>query len=107
MRGSERKGDLMLRTVLLIAVSFFATAAVQAQALEGRLRKIAETKTIAIAYRADAVPFSYVNDRKEVAGFSIDLCKRIVNSIERQLKIQPLKVNWVPVTVQSRFEAVA
>ena len=97
----------MLRTVLLFAVSWFAVAAVQAQALEGRLKKIAETKTIAIAYRADAVPFSYVNDRKEVAGFSIDLCKRIVNSIERQLKIQPLKINWVPVTVQSRFEAVA
>ena len=97
----------MLRTVLLFAVSWFAVAADQAQALEGRLNKIAETKTIAIAYRADAVPFSYVNDRKEVAGFSIDLCKRIVNSIERQLKIQPLKINWVPVTVQSRFEAVA
>ena len=97
----------MLRTVLLFAVSSFAAAAVQAQALEGRLKRIAETKTIAIAYRADAVPFSYVNERKEVAGFSIDLCKRIVNSIERQLKIQPLKINWVPVTVQSRFEAVA
>jgi glutamate/aspartate transport system substrate-binding protein len=97
----------MLRTVLVFAVSWFAAAAVQAQALEGRLKKIAETRTIAIAYRADAVPFSYVNERKEIAGFSIDLCKRVVNSIERQLKVQELKINWVPVTVQSRFEAVA
>ncbi|HEX2331667.1 MAG TPA: amino acid ABC transporter substrate-binding protein, partial [Burkholderiales bacterium] len=97
----------MLRTVLLFAVSWFAAAAVQAQALEGRLKKIAETKTIAIAYRTDAVPFSYVNERKQVDGFSIELCKRVVNSIERQLNIQPLKIEWVPVTVQSRFEAVA
>ena len=52
-------------------------------------------------------PFSYVNERKQVDGFSIELCKRVVNSIERQLKIQPLKIDWVPVTVQSRFEAVA
>ena len=31
----------------------------------------------------------------------------MVGSIERQLKIQGLKINWVPVTVQSRFDAVA
>jgi glutamate/aspartate transport system substrate-binding protein len=84
MRSFERMGDLMLRTVLLFAVSWFAAAAVKAQALEGRLKKIAETKTIAIAYRADAVPFSYVNERKQVDGFSIELCKRVVNSIERR-----------------------
>jgi ABC-type amino acid transport substrate-binding protein len=107
MWGIQRKGDLMLRTVLFFAVSWFAAAAVQAQALEGRLKKIAETKTIAIAYRADAVPFSYVNERKEIDGFSIELCKRVVSSIERQLNVQALKINWVPVTVQSRFEAVA
>jgi glutamate/aspartate transport system substrate-binding protein len=107
MWAIQRKGDLMLRTVLVFAVSWFAAAAVQAQALEGRLKKIAETRTIAIAYRADAVPFSYVNERKEIDGFSIELCKRVVNSLERQLKVQALKINWVPVTVQSRFEAVA
>ena len=40
-------------------------------------------------------------------GFSIDLCKRVVNSIERQLKVQGLQTNWVPVTAQNRFDAVA
>jgi glutamate/aspartate transport system substrate-binding protein len=41
-----------------------------------------------------------------VVGFSIDLCKRVVNSIERQINVQPLKVNWVPVTVQTRFDVI-
>jgi len=97
----------MTRAVALFVVALFSTAAVHAQALEGRLKKIAETKAIAIAYRADALPFSFTNDRKEPDGYSIDLCKRVVSSIERQLNIQGLKIDWVPVTVQSRFEAVA
>lgn len=97
----------MIRAVSLSIVTLFAACAVQAQSLEGRLKRIVETSTIAIAYRADALPFSFVNDKKEPDGFAIDLCKRIVNSIERQHNVVGLKVNWVPVTVQTRFEAVA
>jgi glutamate/aspartate transport system substrate-binding protein len=96
-----------MRAVLLFVVILFTAAAAQAQAPESRLKKIAESKTISIAYRADAVPFSYVNDKGQPDGFAIDLCKRVVNSIERQLNAPEIKVNWVPVTVQTRFEAVA
>ena len=96
-----------MRALLLFVLVLFAAAAAQAQAPEGRLKKIAESKAISIAYRADAVPFSYVNDKGQPDGFAIDLCKRVVNSIERQLNAPGLKVNWVPVTVQTRFEAVA
>ncbi len=68
---------------------------VHAQGVDGRLKKIADhDRRVNIAYRTDAVPFSFVNDSKQVAGFSIDLCKRVVNSIERQLNVQSLKVNW-------------
>ena len=91
---------------LLLAVLLLASGAVHAQALEGRLKRIAEKKTIAIAYRADAIPFSFERDGQP-AGYSIDLCKRVVNSIERAIKVQPLKIEWVPVTVQTRFEVVA
>jgi ABC-type amino acid transport substrate-binding protein len=97
----------MLHAATLFIAALFAAGAVQAQALEGRLKKIAETKTIAIAYRADAVPFSFTRDKGQPDGYSIELCRRVVASIERQLNVQGLKVDWVPVTVQSRFEAVA
>jgi ABC-type amino acid transport substrate-binding protein len=97
----------MLRTTLLALSLLLAAGAVQAQALEGRLKTIASTKTITIAYRADALPFSFTNDKKEVTGFSIDICKRVVNSIERQLKVQGLQVKWHPVTTATRFDAVA
>jgi ABC-type amino acid transport substrate-binding protein len=101
------KGGSMLRTLALFTFALFAAGAVHAQALDGRLKKIAAAKAISVAYRADAVPFSFVNDKGQPDGFTIDLCKRVVNSIERQLNVAGLKVNWVPVTVQTRFEAVA
>ena len=97
----------MIRNITLVLAALFAAGAVHAQALDGRLKKIAATKTISIAYRADAVPFSFGDDKTPVDGFSIDLCKRVANSIERAHNIKGLQIKWVPVTVQSRFEAVA
>ena len=96
----------MLRTAVSVFLALFAASLAHAQALDGRLKKIAQTKTIAIAYRADAMPFSFA-ENKTIDGFSIDLCKRVVASIERQLKLTGLQIKWVPVTSQSRFDAVA
>jgi ABC-type amino acid transport substrate-binding protein len=95
------------RSAALVAAALLVAGAVHAQALDGRMKRIAQTKTIAIAYRADATPFAFKEDSNQVSGFSIDLCKRVVNSIGRQFKIQGLQIKWVPVTAQSRFEAVA
>ena len=97
----------MIRSITFVFVALFTAGAVHAQALDGRLKKIAQTKTISIAYRTDAMPFAFADDRNQIDGFSIDLCKRVVNSIERQFDIKGLQIKWVPVTVQSRFEAVA
>ena len=96
----------MFRTVILAISTLLAAGLIHAQALDGRLKKIADSKTIAIAYRTDAIPFSFIDDNKQPIGFSIDLCKRVVNSIERQINVQPLQIKWVPVTLQTRFEAV-
>ena len=96
----------MIRSVTLVLAALFAAGA-QAQVLDGRLKKIVETKTISIAYRADAIPFAFADDKNQVDGFSVDLCKRVVNSIERAHNIKGLQIKWLPVTIQSRFEAVA
>jgi glutamate/aspartate transport system substrate-binding protein len=97
----------MLRIATLVFAALFAAGAVHAQALDGRLKKIAASKSISIAYRGDATPFSFVDDKNQPVGFSIDLCKRVVNSIERQLKIQGLQTKWVAATAQNRFDIVA
>jgi glutamate/aspartate transport system substrate-binding protein len=74
---------------------------------ESRLKKIQETRTIALAYRADAAPFSFEDAEKKPAGYTVDLCRAVVSHIEAQLGGGPLQVRWVPVTVQTRFGAIA
>jgi glutamate/aspartate transport system substrate-binding protein len=98
----------MFRAAMLALSLLLAAGPAQSQGKDGRLKKIASTGTVTIAYRADAMPFSFTDDKKEIGGFSIDLCKRVVALMERQLKSKgPLQIKWHPVTVQNRLEAVA
>jgi ABC-type amino acid transport substrate-binding protein len=96
----------MIRLAAAIAV-LVLPALVHAQALEGTLKKIRDTKTITIAYRTDALPFSFTDGKGVPTGYTIDICKRVVASIEQQLKIQGLQVNWTPATSQNRFDLIA
>ena len=96
--------------ILLAVVSLLPTIAFAQMAtapFEGRLKRIHETKTISLAYRTDALPFSYEEADKKPAGYTVDLCRGIVAVLERQLGVSPLQVKWVPVTSQTRFSAIA
>jgi glutamate/aspartate transport system substrate-binding protein len=98
----------MLRTaiacVALILSASFATAQTPA---DSRLKRIADSKTIKIGYRAAATPFSFFNQQaKEPAGYTIDLCRLAAEWIGKSLNT-PLKVEWVEVTTQNRFDLVA
>ena len=96
-----------MRRVLLFIVAFIgASNAAPAQILEGRLKQIHETKVVKLAYRSDARPFSFASTPGQPDGYTIDLCKFIVQSIEQQLSAK-LTIEWVPVDTQSRFDAVA
>lgn len=72
-----------------------------------RVKRIKDTKSIAVAHRTDAAPFSFVDDKQQPVGYTVDLCKRVVGQLEKQLAVPGLKIKWVPVTSQNRFEAVA
>ena len=90
---------------LLLLVAALLPAFTHAQASDKTLQRIRDRKAITIAYRTDARPFSY-EDGGKPAGYSVDLCKRVVTSLEQQLKIQPLAVKWVPANVQTRLDLV-
>lgn len=95
----------MIRLLAILAL-LVVPPSLHAQAVDGTLKKIRDSKTVAIAYRTDALPFSYEGDGKQPAGYSVELCKRIAASLERQLKIKPLHVKWVPATSLNRLELV-
>jgi len=93
----------MRRLMLLLAA--LLPAMTHAQATDKALQRIRETKSVTIAYRTDAAPFAY-EDGGKPAGYSVELCKRVVASLEQQLKVQPLTVKWVPANVQNRIDLV-
>lgn len=95
----------MIRLIAALTL-LVAHAAPHAQTLDGTLKKVLDSKTITIAYRTDALPFSYEGDGKQPAGYTVDLCKRVAAGLERQLKVKPLQVKWVPATSQNRLDLV-
>jgi ABC-type amino acid transport substrate-binding protein len=92
-------------TRLVALLAFLAAPALAyAQAVD-TLKKIRDSKTVTIAYRTDALPFAF-EENKQPVGYTVELCKRVVASLEQQLKIQPLAVKWVAATSQNRMELV-
>ena len=71
------------------------------------LEQIAQNKTVRIAYRDDAPPFSYKGKGGQPAGYVIDLCGAVVKKLAEQLKLPTLDIVYVPVTAVDRFDAIA
>jgi len=72
----------------------------------GTLDRIALEKSIRIAYREDAPPFSYKDKIGEPTGFMVDLCRAVAKKLAEQPNLSSLNVVYVPVTAQDRFEAI-
>lgn len=96
-----------MKKILLLAASLLVAGAACAQPLDGRLKKIAETRNVNVGVRADAMPFAFMMAGGAPEGFMVDLCQRVVRLIANQIKVPDLRVSWVLVTVQSRFDVVA
>jgi polar amino acid transport system substrate-binding protein/glutamate/aspartate transport system substrate-binding protein len=72
----------------------------------GTLDRIGQDKSIRIAYREDAPPFSYKDKIGEPTGFMVDLCRAVAKKLAEQRNFSDLKVVYVPVTAADRFEAI-
>lgn len=100
----------MFRFVSLFFALFVSVATAYAQTQipsDSRLKIITDRKIIRIAYRTDATPFASANEKGEPVGYSLDLCQLVTKSIAQQFGLQDLKIEWVPVTVQTRFSAIS
>ena len=101
-----------MKTPLLkfAAAGWVALAALQAGAqsapppaqLTGTLAKVRETGSIAIGHRESSIPFSYLSARGEPIGYSIDLCKLLVDAISEEVD-RTITIKWVPVSSASRI----
>ncbi|MCL4111473.1 UNVERIFIED_CONTAM: hypothetical protein GTU68_002257 [Idotea baltica] len=95
-------------TSLILGSIFIFSSNVQADAGDSPvLKRIAERGTVNIGHRETSIPFSYIGDKKEPVGYSIDICMHIVEAIKKELGKDDLKVKYVPVTGQTRIPLIA
>ncbi|MEJ1167479.1 amino acid ABC transporter substrate-binding protein [Variovorax sp. CCNWLW235] len=94
-----------LLAVVAVATGVTATAQEAPAMLTGTLAKVRESGAVAIGYRESSVPFSFLNARNEPIGYSIELCRELVTAIEDAVN-KSLVIKWVPVTSDSRMDAV-
>jgi len=75
-------------------------------AAAGTLERVQDAGEFKIGYREDAAPFSYKNELGEIVGYSIDLCRFVAVQVKNRLSLKDMKVTYVPVTAENRFEAI-
>jgi glutamate/aspartate transport system substrate-binding protein len=97
----------MRRLLLVLLLAMIVPSLAAAQQLTGTLKKIKDTKTISLGYRDSSPPFSSVGSDNKPAGYSIDLCLRVVEALKQQLGVSDLQVKWVLVHPETRVQAVA
>jgi polar amino acid transport system substrate-binding protein len=69
------------------------------------LDQVKASGKLLLGYRADARPFSY-DEGGKAAGYSVALCEKIADDVKTELSLPSLTVEWVPVTLEDRFQAL-
>lgn len=82
------------------------SCAVPAISVGGTLDQIKKSGEIRIGYRTDAPPMAFNDSSGQAAGYSVELCRRIATSVKDHLKLNDLKVSFVPLTSEDRIDAV-
>jgi glutamate/aspartate transport system substrate-binding protein len=94
----------MTRTLILLAA---LALALPAAAQEGTLKKIKDSGAITIGHRDASIPFSYYDDKQQPVGYTIDLCKRIVEAVQKELKMPKIDIKYQLVTSANRIPLMA
>jgi len=98
---------LRARRVLILWLTLLVPAAPAWAEDSPTLRKLRDTGIITLGYRANSAPFSYLDARLKPIGYSIDLCRHVVEVLRRQPGLHALEVRPVAVTSATRMPLVA
>jgi glutamate/aspartate transport system substrate-binding protein len=82
-------------------------ASVCAQDLSGTLRKIKDSNSITIGHRETSIPFSYLDEKQQPIGYSMDICAAVVEEVKKELGLAILGVKLNPVTPKTRIPLMA
>ncbi len=93
----------MKRISALLVAMLVGCAMAGAATAQDTLKKIRDTGVVKIGHRDASIPLSYLDDKQRPVGYGIDICLKVVEAIKAELKMPNLKVEYVPVTSQTRI----
>jgi glutamate/aspartate transport system substrate-binding protein len=96
-------GIRLLAGAFAAAACGLATTPVFAQDLTGTLKKIKDSGGVTIGHRETSIPFSYLDEKQQPVGYSMDLCAAVVEEVKKELQMTQLAVKFNPVTSQTRI----
>lgn len=99
---------MKLATLLFTAsiMTVAMTSSAVSKELNGRLAQIADRGSIVLGHRESSVPFAYLDESQKPIGYSIDLCMKVVEEVEKTVG-RDLEVKFVPVNPKTRIALMA
>ena len=70
------------------------------------LERIRQSGSIALGHRESSIPFSYVDERNQVVGYSHDIALKILDAVRSELQLPDLKVRLVSFPPLTRLPMV-
>src|SRR5262249_1401256 len=109
--GTRLTGSAVRRSIALLAASWLFAGPALAQedapvTLSGTLAKVRASGVVAVAHRDSSIPFSYMSARGEPIGYSIELCRKLVDAMGEAVG-KELGIKWVAITSDTRIDAIA
>jgi glutamate/aspartate transport system substrate-binding protein len=92
--------------VALVTLCASMLAQAQEAGLSPTLSSIKRTLTVRLGYREASPPFSYLDQAGRPIGYTLELCKAIVEDIGAAVDNEDLKIDYVKVTPETRIPAV-
>jgi len=91
----------------LLGLGLSSAGVSSSYAQSGRLDQIRARGEVTLGYRESSLPFSYLDDKQQPIGYSMDICHGIVAALRTHLARPDLRVRFVPVTSSTRIPLVA
>jgi ABC-type amino acid transport substrate-binding protein len=102
----RRSAQLLIASLAWAAAAAFAQDEPAVEKIAGTLAKVRASGMVTIAHRESSIPFSYLSARGEPIGYSVELCRKLVEAMSEEVS-RELEIRWLPVTSESRIQAVA
>ena len=97
-----RYNQLIIFGILVMVMALWMPVMAPAQTLE----RIQSSGTFNVGFVPDEAPFSFKSKDKQAAGYSIELCQRVADTVKAKLSLSRLRVNYTPNSLETSLAMV-